>query len=140
MKIDNLLQSLQGKGKTAKKKGADFQAVLATELAGQTRVEKNSGPAKTSRVSTIAPELRIEGLGLTESTINTLDSFSAALANRALKIEELEPYVSALEEEVTALLAVKEEMPQDDPLAQLLDRVATVSYLETAKYRRGDYA
>ena len=44
-----------------------------------------------------------------------------------------------MEEETSALLDLQEELPQDDPLAKLLNRIATVTYLESAKYRRGDY-
>ncbi len=47
--------------------------------------------------------------------------------------------VEALEEDTGSILGLKEKLPAEDPLAKLLDRVATVSYVEAAKYRRGDY-
>lgn len=45
-----------------------------------------------------------------------------------------------MEEGAVGLMSVKDQLPADDLLGQLLDRVATVSYLEAAKYRRGDYS
>jgi len=141
MKIHDILQSLKGAGKTTgKATGGDFQQLLAGEI-GNTLPPATAGvSAATAATAAIPAGLRLQGLELTETTLSTLDSFSAALGNTALKTEELEPFVAALEEDVAALRATREQMPPTDPLAKLLDRVATVSYLETAKFRRGDYA
>ena len=143
MKINELYGS-QILGKTANKSakpagGADFRTML------DSRLQAVDEPAGTSTVSAVTDSrmpspLRIEGLALTENTIDTLETFGQALQNRNLSISDLEPFVSALEDDTSSILALKEQMPGEDPLAQLLERVATVSYLEAAKFRRGDYS
>lgn len=142
MKIQNIFQHMRTRGTSAATatSGADFQQLLAQEIATSAAANLAAATAPTATTSQVPAALRLQGLELSETTINTLDSFSAALGNTALKNNELEPYAAALEEDVAALLSVKNQMPGDDPLAKLLDRVATVSYLETVKFRRGDYA
>lgn len=143
MKISDLQPNLNQIGKPVaaanQAGGLDFARILARELRGL----EQSGPAGATAPATpttaVAPQLRIEGLNLSETAISTLDAFGQALGNPALKSADLEPYVAALEEETAGLLAMRNDLPTDDPLAKLLDRVATVSYLESAKYRRGDY-
>ncbi len=87
----------------------------------------------------VPPALRLESLTLAETTMNSLASFGEALGDLSLPGESLLPFVESLEEETSSLLSLKEQLPTDDPLARLLDRVASVSYVETAKFRRGDY-
>ena len=86
-----------------------------------------------------SPELRLQGVQMTEATIDSLESFAKALEDVTLSPKELEPFITALEEENQGLLDIKEQLPADDPLAKLIEQVAAASYLETAKYRRGDY-
>ncbi|MDA8163759.1 MAG: hypothetical protein M0017_01815 [Desulfobacteraceae bacterium] len=144
MKINEALQSQQitatkqGVGTAAA--GIDFQRLLAGELqkalAGQP-VQEAAGVVAAPQA---APAVRLEGLAATEETIGTLDAFAGALEDRRFSAEALEPFVSALEENTVSLLAVKNQLPAADPLASVLERVATVAYLESAKYRRGDYS
>ena len=143
MKINDLLSGQQTGNKTSgqPKQAAEqnFKELLNNQI------QPAAGPLDTSAVKQIthnpgvSATLRIESLALTEKTINTLESFGTALADPNLAAEDIEPFVVEIEEEVQALLGLKEEMPQKDPLAKLVDRVATIAYLESAKYRRGDY-
>ncbi|MDZ7640581.1 MAG: hypothetical protein U5J62_00900 [Desulfurivibrio sp.] len=119
--------------------GGNFAEILQTHLQGSEAVGQLSTSHQVSASAAIPAQLRVEGLGLSESAINTLDSFSAALADPELKSSELEPYISALEEESAALTALRDDLPAEDPLSRLLNEVAAVSQLEVAKYRRGDY-
>ncbi len=143
MKISDLQPNLNQIGKSAgaanQANGLDFARILAQELRGLEQSGPAGATAPAAPATTVAPQLRIEGLSLSETAISTLDAFGQALGNPALKSGDLEPYVAALEEETAGLLAMRNDLPADDPLAKLLDRVATVSYLESAKYRRGDY-
>ncbi|MEW6501814.1 MAG: hypothetical protein AB1456_10030 [Thermodesulfobacteriota bacterium] len=142
MKIQDILQTFKGRGatKATTTANADFQQMLAREIAASAAANQASAETPITAASQVPATLRLQGLELTENTLSTLDSFGAALGNTALKHDDLEPYVAALEEDVAALLETKNQIPGNDPLAKLLDRVATVSYLETVKYRRGDYA
>ena len=71
--------------------------------------------------------------------MDTLESFGSALNNLEFSAKDIEPFVDALENETQSILELKKQLPEQDPLSLLLERVATVSYIETAKYRRGDY-
>ncbi|MDH5299232.1 MAG: hypothetical protein OEV91_09465 [Desulfobulbaceae bacterium] len=148
MKIDDLLYGPQGvrKNSSAGKAAAsatiiDFQSLLAEQLRGGAPAAEPAGQAAPLAVAApVSPALRLEGLSLTETAIDTLESFGSALGNKALSPAELAPYADAMEEEAVGLMSVKNQLPAGDLLGQLLERVATVTYLEAAKYRRGDYS
>lgn len=143
MKINDIFSGQQNGNKAAGKQESSPEVRFKDLLK---RLQPTAGGFDVSEAkeistsSSVSANLRLEGLTLTEKTIDTLESFGAALADSRLTAEDIEPFVSSLEEETAALAELKEELPQDDPLAKLLDRVATITYLETAKYRRGDYS
>ncbi|PLX47487.1 MAG: hypothetical protein C0613_13780 [Desulfobulbaceae bacterium] len=137
----------QGPGKTpasgkAKKTAAsslDFRHLLQAQLEGVQEIQETATTSEVQARQQGNPALRLQGVQLTEATIDSLDSFARALEDASLSSADLEPFISALEEENQGLLDIKEQLPADDPLAQLLEQVAAACYLETAKYRRGDY-
>ncbi|TBV79669.1 MAG: hypothetical protein EYX74_06815 [Desulfobulbaceae bacterium] len=145
MKISDVSQSplIAGRNQSSDSSpagGTNFAAILQSHLRGATATNSATAVnAATIPNVTTSAHLRLESLGITQTTIATLDSFSAALGNTALKVEELEPYISALENNVVAMLSLKERLPSQDPLSKILEEVASVSYLATAKYHRGDY-
>ena len=143
MKINDLKnQRVTGKS-TTKKSKVDKTNAFFDLLAGQLEPPAETTPAMqtTALTETTGPPAgtRFDGVQLSESSINLLEAFSRALGNLDLKSEDLAPLVKALEEDTTALLDIKEQLPLDDPLARLIDRVTTISYIETEKFRRGDY-
>ncbi|MCD6390297.1 MAG: hypothetical protein J7L69_12870 [Desulfobulbaceae bacterium] len=142
MKINEITPQITGNapGKTQQTAETSFNNLLNAKL-GVISASKASSPV--SAVSSAAPtdsSLRLESLTVTENAINTLDCYGTALKNPSLSTEDLRPFISAMEEETSAILAIREKISGEDPLAGLLDRVATVTYLETAKYHRGDYS
>ncbi|MEN8258847.1 MAG: hypothetical protein ABFS09_13380 [Thermodesulfobacteriota bacterium] len=125
--------------KTAQSSAVDFRHLLQSQLEG---VMDASGTAPTTEVQERqqgSPELRLQGVQMAEATITSLDSFAKALDDATLNANDLEPFIVALEEENQGLLDIKEQLPDDDPLGKLIEQVAAACYLETAKYRRGDY-
>ena len=127
--------------KSANSSGSiDFRSLLENKLHATQEIDPVSGvnPVSPMREEGMAT-LRMDGLAVTESAIEHLEQYTAALADTDLAERDLEPFVSALEEETLALLEIRSHFSEDDSLAMLLDRVATVTYLETVKYRRGDY-
>ena len=126
-----------GKG-SASASRASFQDILAQELAAA-KSPATTGIATVSAAAPIPAALRLDGLTLTEDTISTLEKFSTALGNPAFSAQDLEPFAAALEDETTALVNLKNQLPANNPLSSLLERVATVSYVEATKLRRGDY-
>ncbi len=147
MKIDDLLYGPQGIKKTntagkpaASSGGVDFKQLLDEQLRGVAPAAPGSDVAPAIPVASVAPGLRVEGLSLSEAAIEDLESFGAALENKKIPFADLAPYVDAMEEKIVGMLSVREQLPPGDQLGVLLDRVATVTYLEAAKYRRGDYS
>jgi len=117
----------------------DFKSILTNRLHNMATAV-NQG----EDVSPIAPEqaaasLRLESLALGEITINTLDAYQMALGRTDIKTAALEPFISSLEDNNQTLIDLQKQLPKDDHLAILLEQIAAVSYMETVKYRRGDY-
>lgn len=147
MKIDDLLYGPQGiKNNTsvgkpaASSSGVDFQKLLEEQLQGTTSTSPLRESAPLTPLADVSPALRVEGLSLSESAIEDLESFGVALENKDLSATDLAPYVDSMEEKVAGMLSLREQLPPGDQLSVLLDRVATATYLEAAKYRRGDYS
>ena len=126
-----------GKG-SASATGASFQEILAQELAAA-KSPATTPIAAASAAAPIPAALKLDGLTLTEDTLNTLEKFSSALGNPAFSAQDLEPFAAALEDDTAALVSLKNQLPENNPLSALLERVATASYVEAAKLRRGDY-
>jgi len=118
--------------------GASFQEILAQELAAA-KSPATTAIAAAAATAPIAAALKLDGLTLTEDTITTLEKFSVALGNPAFSAQDLEPFATALENDTAALVSLKNQLPANNPLASLLERVATASYVEATKLRRGDY-
>lgn len=121
-------------------RAVDFQNLLASRLAAMQESAPTTASRPTAALSAIIPPaLRLAGLDLTETTLDTLDAYGKALGNTAIDGAGLEPFIAAMEDETAGLLDLKQQLPIDDPLAKMLEQVATVTFLESAKFRRGDY-
>jgi hypothetical protein len=143
MKIDGVKNKAIS-GKSAQKKASSGQDIsFGSLLAGQLNPVQESlpvaAPEGIPENSPVSSSTRLAGLTLSENTIDILAAFSEALANLSISSENLQPLIEELEGETMALLDIKEQLEENDPLAELLDRIAAVAYLETEKYRRGDY-
>lgn len=125
--------------KTKSATAASFFDLLTDQL------EPVAPPAVTEQTEVltnecrIPAELRLAGISTSENSIDLLESLGQALGDLRLTANDLLPLVEALEGDTTALLDIKEQLPQHDPLAQLIDRVTTISVIEAEKFRRGDY-
>lgn len=125
--------------KTKSISSTSFFDLLADQLQAPAETEGiNQTEAPTTEIQ-IPTELRLAGISTSENTIDLLESFSQALGNLHLTARDLLPLVEALEGDTTTLLDIKEQLPEHDPLAQLIDRVTTISVIEAEKFRRGDY-
>ncbi len=132
--------SSSGKAKKSDQSSAlDFRHLLQAQMQGVADVRDTAPVSQVEERQQGSPEQRLQGVQLTEATINSLESFARALDNANLNVKDLEPFVAALEEENQGLLDIKEQLPDNDPLVKLIEQVAAAAYLETAKYRRGDY-
>jgi len=144
MKIDDI----QGKkitGRKPVKKKSTSETSFFAVLDGQLHpTEETASVQQTSQIETeqqvIPAKLRMKGVSLSEETIELLESYGDALGNLDLQAEDLQPLIEALENDRMALMDIKAQLPEEDPLALLIDHVATITYLEAEKFRRGDYS
>lgn len=143
MKINDLKNNRLSESRAAKKTAASGATSFFELLSGQIAPGQEAAPTASSgeiaETSDIPSQLRFQGISLSEETINLLETYSKALANLHLNIEDLGPIIEAMEDDTTALLDIKEQLDDSDPLAKLIDHVTTISYIEAEKYRRGDY-
>jgi hypothetical protein len=143
MKIQGIKgQRTEDKG-TVKKARSSEKSTFFSLLEGQlhpTAPTTSVQPADFSDNSTVPAQLRLDGVFISENTIDLLESFENCLGNTDISLEDLTPIIDALELGTTSLLDIKEQLSADDPLAQLIDQVATISIVETEKFRRGDYS
>lgn len=128
-------------GKKTKTSGAtSFFDLLSDQIAPSQETIPAPRPEQITETADVPTQLRFQGISLSEETINLLETYSKALANLNLDINDLVPIIEAMEGDTTALLDIKEQLDPSDPLAQLIDHVTTISYIEAEKYRRGDYS
>lgn len=125
------------KGKSTR--ASSFIDLLADQLLPPEEAQALTPTEAPLSETRVPAELRLTGLTVSENTIDLLESFGQALADLRLTARDLQPLIEALEGDTTTLLDIKEQLPANDPLAQLIDRVATISVIEAEKYRRGDY-
>lgn len=125
---------------TSSSTAVDFRQLLQAQLDSVVPVQQNAPVAEVVERQESSPQLRLQGVQLAEATIDSLDSFAQVLADASLSADELEPFIAALEEESQGLIDIKEQLASDDPLAQLIEQVASTCFLETSKFRRGDYS
>jgi len=119
--------------------GLSFSKLLEAQLIKAPQVNNSNSVSRIAGTTPVVISVRIESLALSEEILAMLDSYGNALADHSLALPELQPYIEDLEEKASALLALKNQIPAQDSLAKLVDHVATTAYLETAKFRRGDY-
>ena len=116
-----------------------FQRLLESKLTSQVTAPGTVQQNQAVSPALIDPTIRVESLNLTEQILQQLEDYEGALQNHALSVAELEPFVASLEEKTAALVDFKSQIDPQDPLAKLIDQVSTAAYLESVKYRRGDY-
>ncbi len=142
MKIEGIKSQRIEDKSSARKSKATGKTNFFSLLEGQLQPMESTSSVTATKFpeeSTVPSQLRIDGVLISENTIDLLESFENSLGNLDIGKDALTPIIEALEDGTTSLLDIKEQLPEDDPLAQLIDRVATISVIETEKFRRGDY-
>jgi len=142
MKIQGVKgQRIEDRG-TVKKAKPGEKSIFSSLLEGQLQPAEQTvsvQPADFSDNSALPAQLRLDGVFISENAIDLLESFENCLGDTDISLADLTPIIDALEADTTSLLDIKEQLSADDPLAQLIDLVATISIIETEKFRRGDY-
>ncbi len=151
MKIDDLIrqQAIQGtteaKKQDAAKSGEDFAALLQSEITGsQLGAEASpiSGTGSISSILSIDPMSENEQLSgpisAIEDTLTQLDSLGEALqGNKSPR--EIDAIINRVNSEAAGLDGKLSGLPGDHPLKDVAEEVKIASYVETVKWKRGDY-
>lgn len=80
-----------------------------------------------------APDVRVERF------IDLLDDYRARLADSRVSLKQLEPIARSIEHETRALEPALGQLPEGDPLKDILTSALVTAQSEMARYRRGDY-
>nr|MBF0221521.1 hypothetical protein [Desulfobulbaceae bacterium] len=143
MKIDGIKNQRIADKSSVKKSKAAGEINFFSLLEGQLHPPEPTATVQSTSFTdepAVPAQLRLDGVFISENTIDLLESFENSLENLTLTETDLTPIIDALEHGTTSLLDIKEQLPKDDPLALLIDQVATISIIETEKFRRGDYS
>ena len=137
------VNGIPGKGVARPGEDSTFRALLESRMRSVSAADAGAelgGIAAAPPAAAVDPAVRLSALELSERAIGELEDYQQALGNLDIDHRDLEPFVTALEERVLGLLELREQIPAGDSLATVVDRVATACYLESVKYRRGDFS
>ena len=96
------------------------------------------GPAPVAGVANLGPT----GVAreMVEAVLSRLEIFQEALARPGLTLKSLAPLVQALEKDSHNLDSLARSLPADNPLRQILEETAALTWTESCKFTRGDYS
>ncbi len=158
-KIDQISPGQAGQPEPARKPergGGDFARLLDEALGRQdagpgAASAPLSGPAQPlggvvagGEVGTpAAPEgltpLQNEGVARAERTLALLEQYARQLGDGRVSLKELEPSLTALEEEARGLAEVADRLDPADELHGIVQEVLMRVAAESVKFNRGDY-
>lgn len=84
-------------------------------------------------------ELQREGVERAERAISLLEQYAERLGQPGLKLKELQPSLTALENEAKGLAQVADRLEPDDELHGIVQEVLMRVAAESVKFNRGDY-
>ena len=87
----------------------------------------------------ISTDDRTPVLDRIERVLDGLEQYTTKLAETSVPASELEPLVARLEAENAELTSELQNLPDGDPLKDLLNKVLVTSVVEVEKFRRGDF-
>lgn len=158
-KIDQIQPGQVGQPQESHKPGTktkgDFAKLLdeALGLQSQSTAEVTAPSQVFPGVDAVAPtgqvsspdtpqglnELQREGVERAERTITLLAEYADRLGQPGLKLKELQPSLTALEQEAKSLAEVADRLEPDDELHGIVQDVLMRVAAESVKFNRGDY-
>jgi len=82
---------------------------------------------------------RAQAVGAVDCVLTLLERYRSELADPGFSLRKIEPSVQTLMKEVEKLNFLKEKLPQNDPLQDIIKAAGIVSGVEIARFNRGDY-
>lgn len=106
--------------------------------------QQQEGPQALGGPSPVAGVANLEPTGvareMVEAVLSRLEIFQEALARPGLTLKSLAPLVQALEKDSHNLDSLARSLPADNPLRQILEETAALTWTESCKFTRGDYS
>jgi hypothetical protein len=95
------------------------------------------GPAPVAGVDQVEPTGAAPEM--VEAVLSRLEIFQEALGRPDLSLKSLDPLVQALEKDSTNLDSLAQSLSADNPLRQIVEEAAALTWTESSKFNRGDY-
>ncbi|MCE5335877.1 MAG: hypothetical protein LLG06_14945 [Desulfobacteraceae bacterium] len=151
MRIDGILrqQSIQGT-EESKKKGStgtdtDFTSLLNEELSDVSSESSTGSVSETEMIGntfgiTLSPadSEMVQSVSALEDTLAKLESLEQALQENTSP-KEIDSLVSQIGTEASGLDEKLSGLPGDHPLKEVAEELKILSYVESVKWKRGDY-
>lgn len=74
-----------------------------------------------------------------EPALARLEAFAQGLENSTLSLKDLAPLAQELEKDSRRLAALSRSLAPASPLRPMVEEAATLAYVESVKFQRGDY-
>jgi hypothetical protein len=141
MKIEDLLllpmnpAPSPGNG-SGKDKFAECLQEAISSRQQQEGIQALGGPAPVTGV-----ELEPTGAApeMVDAVLSRLEIFQEGLARPDLNLKSLDSLVQALEKDSTNLDSLAQSLAADNPLRQIVEETAALTWTESSKFKRGDY-
>lgn len=158
-KIDHIQPGQVGQPQESSKPGSktsgDFAKLLdeALGLQGQGASKVTATTQSMPGVESVAPksqvnppdapqglsDLQREGVERAEKALTLLEQYAERLGQPDLSLKELQPSLTALEQEAKGLAEVADRLEPDDALHGIVQGVLMRVAAESVKFNRGDY-
>lgn len=114
----------------------NFAETLKNTIACQTgEPEKISGPAPVPMTG----EVFQTATALADAVLSRLEILQTSLGRSDISLKKMMPLIQRLEQDCLRLQDMAQDLPEGSPLRQLLKETATLAWVETFKFHRGDY-
>lgn len=95
------------------------------------------GPAPVTGAADLEPTGAAQEM--VDTVLSRLEIFQEALDRPGMTLKSLAPLVQALEKDSHHLDSLARSMPADNPLRQIVEEAAALTWTESCKFKRGDY-
>lgn len=97
--------------------------------------------AGVSQVVDLAPlsEVLQTSAEMADAALSRLEILQTSLARAENTLKKMAPLVQKLDEDSLRLQEVAQGLPENSPLREVLEETAALTYVESFKFKRGDY-
>lgn len=143
MKIEDLLvmHNTPARPQTQAPTGNAFTECLNEAVASTRTAQPGAAAAGVSQAVDLAPlsEVLQTSAEMADAALARLEILQTSLARAETTLKKIAPLVQKLDEDSHRLQEVAQGLPDNSPLRQVLEETAALTYVESFKFKRGDY-